>query len=126
MRDLAVGTFGQQHVDDVFGGAVSEQLTFVLLVIRNTVLVHQRDEIGGREFGQCRTAELRVLADEVFVRRAHIQIAIGEIAATTARDADLLGHLLRVVQEQHRQATLPGLGRTEQTGRAELTDPGPS
>ncbi len=116
--------FGQQHGDDVFGRAVGKQLALVLFMVGDAVPVHERNEVGRRVARQGRAAELRIAAHEVLVGRAHVQVAVGEVAAATARDADLLCHLLRVVQEQHRQATLSGLGRAEQTGRAGADDDG--
>jgi hypothetical protein len=41
-----------------------------------------------------------VVAEEVLVRRARIEVAIREVAAPAARDADLLGDLGRVVDQQ--------------------------
>ena len=53
---------GQQHVDEVFGRAVAEQLAFVLLVERDVVALHQRDEILRCVARQGRPAEVRVFA----------------------------------------------------------------
>jgi hypothetical protein len=77
---------------------VGEQLALVLFLVGDAMPVHERDEVGRRVARQRRAAELRVAAHEMPVRRAHVQVAVGEVAAAAARDADLLGHLLRVVQ----------------------------
>ena len=60
---------------------------------------HQGDEVLWCVARQGRAAELRVLAHEVPLRGAHVQLAVGEIAAPAARDTDLLGHLLGMVDE---------------------------
>lgn len=60
----------------------------------------------------------------MLVRRTHVQIAVGEVAASAARDADLLGHLGRMIDQQHLQALLAGLGRAEQAGGTGADDDG--
>ena len=118
MRHAARSTFGQQHGDDVFGRVVGKELALVLLVPGNAVVLQQGDEVLRREPRQRRAAELRVLADEVLVRRARIEIAIGEVAAPAARDADFFGHLVGVVDQQHAQPALASLAGAEQAGGA--------
>ena len=48
MRHLARRALGQQHGDDVLGRAVGKQLSLVFFVEGNAVLLHQRNEVGGR------------------------------------------------------------------------------
>jgi len=52
------------------------------------------------------------------VRRARIQVAVGEIAAAAAGDADLLRDLVGMVDQQHLHAALAGEGGTQQAGGA--------
>ena len=78
------GAFGQQHGNDVFGRAVAKQLALVFFVVADAVLVHQRDEVLRRKARERRARELRVLAHVVPVRRAHVQVAVGEVAAPAA------------------------------------------
>jgi hypothetical protein len=59
---------GQQHVDQIGGRVVAEQLALVLFVKGDAVSLHQRDEVLRGVARQCRAAEVRVGADEVFVR----------------------------------------------------------
>ena len=70
----------QQHTDDVFGAIVAEKLAERLFVPGNTVAVDHGDEIGGRETGKRRLAEMRVGGEEIL--RAGMDI--GEIAAAAA------------------------------------------
>jgi hypothetical protein len=121
---LARAALGQQHRDDVFGRMVRKQLALVLFVVGNAVLVDQRDKFGRPKARQCRAAELRVLADKVPVRLAHIQIAVGEVAAPAARDADLLCDLGRMVNQQYLEPALARLRRTKQAGSACANDDG--
>jgi hypothetical protein len=46
------------------------------------------------------------------------EVAVGEVAAAAARDADLLGDFSRVVHQQHLEAALAGLRGAEQAGGA--------
>src|SRR3989344_1827286 len=47
-RHQARRALGQQHGDDVLGRAVGKQLSLVFFVEGNAVLLHQRNEVGGR------------------------------------------------------------------------------
>ncbi|MCY1372177.1 hypothetical protein D9M69_593630 [compost metagenome] len=116
--------FGQQQGDQVLGRAVAEQLALVLLMETDAVFLHQRDEVGRRVARERRAAEVRVLAQEVFVRRARIDVAVGEVGPAAARDADLLRHLFAVVEHQHAQAALARDTGTEKTGRTRADDDG--
>jgi hypothetical protein len=111
---------GQQQVDDLLGRVVAEQLALVLLMEADAVAPHQRDEISRRVARQCRPAEVRVGRQELRRRG----VAVGEVAAAAARDADLLGQLLGMVDHQHPQAALPGDAGTEQPGRTGAEDHG--
>jgi len=52
----------------------------------------------------------------VFVRLAHVDVAVGEVGAAAARDADFFGHGLAVVEHQHLQAALACHTRTKKAG----------
>ena len=91
--DTAGGTFGQQQVDDVFSRAVAKQLAFVLFMKWDLVLLQQVYEVLRRVTRQGRAAKVRVLAQEL--RRGGV--AVGEVAAAAARDADFFRDFLAVV-----------------------------
>ena len=116
MRDATGRAFGQQHGDDVLGRAVGKELALVFFVKGDAVFLHQRNEVGRCVARQRRAAKLRVLPHKVLVRSSRVQVAVGEVAAPAARDADLLGHLVGVVDEQDFQPALAGLACTEQAG----------
>ena len=105
---------GQQQVDDALGRVVAEQLAAMLLVEADAVAPHQRNEILRHETRQRRATEVGVLRQKA----AGVAIAIGKVAAAAAGDADLLGHLVGVVEQQHAQASLAGDAGAQQTGRA--------
>jgi hypothetical protein len=95
--DPAGAALGQQQLDDALAGVVAEELAAVLLVVADAVGLHQRDELRSRVARQGRAAEVGVGAEVVRRRR----IAIGEVAAPAAGNADLFGHPAGVVQQQH-------------------------
>ena len=120
--DAAGLALAQQHLDEVLGRSVAEQLALVLLVEGDAVSLHQRDEVLRRVARQGRAAEVRVVAQEVLVRCARVEVAVGEVAAPAARDADLLGDLVAVVDQQDLKSELAGHARAEQAGRARADD----
>ena len=67
---------------------------------------------------------MRVVADEVPLRGADIQVAVGEVAAPTARNTDFLRHFLAVVQHEHIQPALRGDSSTEQASCTGANDDG--
>ena len=98
--------------------SVAEQLPAVLLVPGDAVALQQGDEVRRPIACQRRAAEGRVVGKEAGRRG----VAVGEVAASAARDADLLGHPLRVVDDEHAQPALPGERGAEQAGRAGADD----
>jgi hypothetical protein len=104
--DPACRAFGQQHVDDLLRRTIAKQLPLVLLVEGDAVLLHQFDELLWCIARQRRAAEIRVVADEVALRRAHVEVAVGEVGPAAARNADLLSDLFAVVDQQHLEPAL--------------------
>jgi len=60
----------------------------VLFVVGDAVAVQQLNEVLRRVARQGRAAELRVVAQEVLVRLARVEVAVREVATAAARDAD--------------------------------------
>lgn len=102
-------------IDQVVGAAVTKQLAFVFFMEGHAVLREQGSEVLWRVTRQRRAAKVRVLADEVFVGRAWVEVAVGEVGATAARDADFFGHFGAVVQHQDAQPPLTSDAGTKQT-----------
>ncbi len=69
-------------------------------MVGDAVPFHQRDEIVLRVAAQRRLGEMRILREEV----ARAGTKIGEVAATAARDADLLAGRLRMIEHEHASA----------------------
>ena len=72
----------------------------------NLVALYQRHKVLWCVARQRAATELWVLTQKMFVWCAHIDVDIGEIAATTAGDANFLGHLLVMVNHQYLQTLL--------------------
>jgi hypothetical protein len=109
---------GEQHGDDLVAPAVAEQLPLVLLVPRDAVSLDEIDEIARRVARERRAAEVAVPGIEV----ARADLDVGEVAAAAARDADLLGDLVGMVEQHDRAAELPGDRRAVQAGGAGADD----
>ncbi len=58
------------------------------------------------------------------MRRARVDVTVGEVGAAAARNADLFRDLLAVVEHQHTQAALARDTGTEKTGRTRADDDG--
>ncbi|SAE68677.1 Uncharacterised protein [Enterobacter hormaechei] len=104
---------GHQHIHDLLGRVVAEQLSQRLLMPRDTVFTHQFDEIPLRVARQRRFTKMTVLAQ--IGRR--LDIKISEIAAPATGHQDLAARLFSVIQQQHTTTRLSGHCRTKHTRR---------
>jgi len=93
---------GAKHFDDLLRAFIAEELAQRFLVPRDAVFLHQRDEVSRRVARERRAAEVGIRRKEIAVGR----VQVGEVAASTPRDADLLAHLAVVVDEQHAAGAL--------------------
>ena len=103
--------FLQQHADDFRGCAVTEELTQLLLVIRDVVLFHQVDEVLRWVPGQGGDAEKRVLGLVVLGGCR----PIGEVTAPASGDQYFLAGPVSVLQDQDSASPLSGLHGAHQT-----------
>src|SRR3546814_19225406 len=79
--------------------------------------VDKRDEVRGGVASQRRLGEMRIGRQIAF----GTGVDVGEIAATTTRNQDLLAHGLGLVEQQHAATTMPrgrGAQQPGQVGRA--------
>ncbi|MNI70288.1 hypothetical protein D3C73_1260930 [compost metagenome] len=114
--DLHAGllAFVHQHLHDLLGRDIAEQLAQFLLVIGDAVALDHLDEVVGRVTRQCRLAEMRIGRQEVGRGGA----GVGEVAAATAGHQDLLADLVGVVDDVHMPASLARRDRGHQPGCA--------
>ncbi len=115
---VAAVAFVAEHADDVLRRVVAEELSQFLLVIRDAVLLDQRDEMARRVARERGAAEIRILRQEVCRTGADV----GEVAAAAAGDADLLAQQMVVLDQQHAAAALSGLRCAHHAGGAGADD----
>ena len=111
----ATRAVGQQHVDDLLTGIVTEELPQMFFMKPDARFTHTGNEALGR-MGLERMANEARIATQVAGRIRTIQV--GEVAATTTRDADLLADATCMVQHGHPQAAQPQLPCAIQPGSA--------
>src|SRR5947209_5658316 len=86
-----------EHVGDILCGAVAEQLAESLLMIRNMMLLDQRQKVLRRVPRQGRFAEVWISRHEIL--RPAMQVR--EIAPAAAGDEDLLSDAVGVLKDRH-------------------------
>ncbi len=94
-----------QHVDDLGGRPVAEELPQRLFVPSDARGIHPGDEIPLREALQSRQRKARVLRQEPVGR----DVQVGKVAPPPARDADLFACRLGMVDDQDPAAPATGL-----------------
>lgn len=87
----------EQHVDDLLGRAIAKQLPQRLLVPCYSIAIDKCDEVIRRVSRQCRTSKVWILRHKV-VMRHH---TVGEVAATTTGDANLLSSCRITFENSH-------------------------
>jgi len=103
-----------EHVEDVMGGAVAEQLAESLLVIRDSVFLDQADEIGGSEACQGGLGEVRIGREEV----GGLAMNVGEVTATTSRDENLAAGAIGALEYDNFLAPTTGFDGAHEPGGA--------
>ena len=91
-----------QHRDNLFRRLVAEQLPQCLLVIGNTVLLYQRNEIPLRVTTECRFTKMRIEAEEI----CWPGVDVGEVAAAATGHQDFLADLIGAFQKHNVATTL--------------------
>ena len=112
------GALGEQHVEDVVGGAVAEELAEGLLVVGDAVLFYQGDEVVRSETCERGFGEVGVGGEEVF--RGGVEV--GEVAAASAGDEDLLAGAVGVFEDQDAAAAASGFDGAHEAGSAGAED----
>ena len=112
-RISACGQIANQHVDDGARSLVAEELAERLFMPGEARLGDTVAKVPWAVAGKRRLGEMRVLRDEIVRAR----LDIGEVASSAARDADLLGRLARMIEDEHALAILCGPRAAEKAGR---------
>ena len=93
-----------QHSQDVAGGTIAEQLSERLFVIRNAMLLDERDEIRGGIASQQGLREMRVPGKIILGLAAEV----GEIAAAATGDENFFAKPVGVVEDDNAASALAG------------------
>ena len=116
--DPGVGALGGEEVDDVARGAVAEKLAEGFLVVGDSVALDEVDEILWGIAREGAAAEGGLLGEVIF----RGGVLIGEVAATTAADEDLLTDALGAFQDADPAAPLTGGDGAQEARRARAED----
>src|SRR3954463_235648 len=101
--DACSATLLFEHRDNLASRAVAKKLAECLFVIRNLVLLNQRDEVSRLVTCQRRFGEVRIGREEVFGAAMNV----GEVAASAAGDQYLFSDALRALNQGDTSAALP-------------------
>ncbi len=107
-----------QQVDNLLRRAVAEELAQRLFVIRDAVPLHEPDEIRGRVARQRRFREVGIGREEIVGPR----VQVGEVAAASAGDQDLLARPLRALQHRDTASAAARFDRGHQARGAGAED----
>ena len=116
--DAPLRAFGAQHLDDLLGAAVAEELAEGFLVVGDAVFFDEGDEIGGSVAGEGGFSEMRIFGEEVF----RLGVEIREVAATAAGDENFLADFFGSFEEHDAAAAFTSFDGTEETGGAGAED----
>jgi hypothetical protein len=107
-------TFALEHVDDLPGGVIAEELAQRLLVPGDSVAFDKLQKVSGLIERQRGLGEVGIGRDEV-LRRA---MDIGEVATASAGDENFSARLRVVFEEKDATVALSGYCGAHETGCA--------
>jgi hypothetical protein len=110
--DSGFGALGEEHGDDFFCRTVAEELAEGFFVVGNAVFFDEGDEVLGRVTSESGAGEVWIGGKEAFGPR----VEIGEVAAASAGDEDLLADAVGVVEDKDAASAAAGLEGAHQTG----------
>jgi hypothetical protein len=108
--DVGCAAFRCKHIGDVTACAVAEKLAQSFFVIRNSMVLHQRDEIGGCVASQRGFGKVGIRGDKVF----RLAMKIGEVAAPAAGDQDFFASTRGSLKDGNAPAALPCFNGAQQ------------
>ncbi len=102
--DFYVGgaAFGFEHVGDVAGGVVAEELAEGFFVVGDAMFFDEGEEIRGSVAGQGGFGEVGIRGEEIL----RLAMDVGEVAAASAGDEDFLADAVGVFEDGDATAAL--------------------
>ena len=116
----SIGTFAHEQIDNLLRGAVAEELAERFLVIRDAVPLNEPDKICGRVARERRFGEVGIGGEEI----AGLRVQVGEVAAASAGDEDLLARPLGALEDRDTASAAAGFdgGHEARSATAEDED----
>ena len=113
-NDLTKGTFSLQHVDDLKGMVITEELPPMLFMKADAMLFDESNKVFGGVPGQSTFYKMRVEREKVLWATMNIS----EVTSATATDSNFFAECFGMIEHQHTLAPLAGHRRTEEAGSA--------
>ncbi len=110
--------FGFQHVGDVAGGVVAEELAERFFVVGDAMFFDEGEEISRRVAGQSGFGEVGIGREEIL----RLTMDVGEVAAASAGDEDFLADAVGVFEDGDATAELARFDGAQQAGCAAADD----
>jgi len=117
--DFGFGAFVLEELQDLLGALIAEELSELLLMPLDSVALHEGKELGGRVPGEGRLHEVWAARGDVVDRSG---ANVGEVAASTAGDENLVPEPRVVFEDDHLSSPQPGGPGTEQSGSTSAHD----
>ena len=103
---------GFEHVENRARRTVAEELAERLLVIRDAMLFDQGDEVSRGVTRQRRLRKMRIRREKIL----RLAINVGEVAAASTGDEDLLARAISVLQDCNTASALARFDGAHQSG----------
>ena len=109
---VGFGALAEEHVEDVVGGSVAEELAEGFLVIGDTVLFYQGDEVLRVVASEGGLGEVGVGGEEVF----RPGVDIGEVASASSGDEDLFARAVGEIEDEDTAVAAAGFDGGHEAG----------
>ena len=116
--DIGAVRLLEQHIDNLLGRAVAEELAVFALVVGDAMALHQGDKVVLVIARERRDAKTRILRQKIRGR----SVKIGEVGAPTAGNPDFLPHLGIALEQERATAAPSRRGGAHETGRPGADD----
>jgi len=106
--------FGFEHVGDVGGGIVAEELAEGFFVVGDAMFLDEGEKVHGGVAGEGRFGEVGIRGEEIL----RLAMNVCEIAAAAAGDEDFLADAVGVLEDGDAAAALARFDGAQQAGSA--------
>lgn len=110
---VCFSALAEEHIEDVVGGAVAEELAEGFLVVGDAVFFYQSNEVLRGVAGERGLGEVGVGGEEVF--RSGVEV--GEVASASSGDEDLFARAVGEVEDEDTAVAAAGFDGGHEAGR---------